>query len=105
MGRSYSRRSRRHLKLVQPLYCARWPDCLCASSWREWQVTFARWNDETQPAPSIAEIEEAIFLVFVMLSCVSERCPDPDYRRKAASELKARVFDRQRTIATDRALH
>ncbi len=103
MGRQ--RKSGMSRGAVRSLYCQRWPDCMCGDQWKAWSVTLSLWVDPAQAAPTPTQCEEAAFLIYVMLSCVSENCPDPRFRAKAASELRARVFDRQRTIATDRALH
>jgi len=63
--------------------CKTWPDCTCAQHWRQYQdVDWSKMDfAATQP------------VVKAMLSCISHRCPDAQFRLKAFSQLTHPVFD------------
>jgi hypothetical protein len=72
-------------------YCNRWPLCGCGYGWRQWQLIA---EDEEWTASQLV-LDSAEIEIRNFLSCVSERCPDPDFRKAAAIQLTKPIFGGQ----------
>jgi hypothetical protein len=68
-------------------YCEWWPQCSCGWSWRQWQLVA-----EDEWRPNQLQLDYAEIDIRNLLSCVSERCPDPEFRRHATVQLMHPVF-------------
>jgi hypothetical protein len=70
-------------------YCEYWPDCSCKQKWDAYNALLDQW---VLDRPSREEWELAKFHLFYTLECVSVNCPDRWYRKKAAAQLRERIF-------------
>ena len=77
-------------------YCEWWPECSCGWSWRRWQLIA---EEDEEWNPNQLQLDYAEIDIKNLLSCVSERCPDPEFRRHATVQLMHPVFGGQhRTV-------
>jgi len=70
-------------------YCEWWPQCSCGWSWQRWQLVA---EDQDEWCPSQLQLDYAEIDIKNLLNCVSERCPDPEFRRAATVQLMHPVF-------------
>ena len=69
-------------------YCEWWPECSCGWSWRRWQLIAE--DEEWRPSQLVLDSAEIDIRNF--LSCISRRCPDPEFRKVAMMQLTHPVF-------------
>jgi hypothetical protein len=76
-------------KLVKmSAYCNRWPQCGCGYDWRRWQLI----AEDEEWTPNQLVLDSAEIEIRNFLSCISERCPDPAFRKAATVQLMKPIF-------------
>jgi len=88
------------IELLKSKRCVFWPECSCARDLDHAHLyrIVERMADERFPAPTKEQVEIMEVKVYLLLSCLSVKCPDVRVRRYATLELMKPFYDRQRAI-------
>jgi hypothetical protein len=82
--------------------CLFWPDCSCHRKLQHWEAKVLEWNNPAVPPPTEDEAYIAEVDIYLMLSCLSHRCPLARIRKQATVQLLNPFWDGQR-VADDLA--
>ena len=66
-------------------YCQLRDQCTCGQQWRRWQYISEN-EDEWLPDEFVIMLSE--LQIANLLDCIARRCPDPEFRKAAAVQLK-----------------
>jgi hypothetical protein len=83
--------------------CEEWPNCVCRTLHQAYEIMLERWNDPNQPSPTMAEIERHAPVIWAMVMCLNQHCPDLKLQGEAMVQLYDGVWwqlglPRRRTV-------